>query len=112
MITSADCSVGRVVRHDWENTMQTIALNNGVVMPIVGFGVFQIPDAHECERCVIDAIQVGYKHIDTAASYMNEAAVGSGIKHSEVPREQLFLTTKLWVQDTGYERTQQAIHNS
>ena len=92
--------------------MQTVTLNNGVVMPIAGFGVFQIPDAHECERCIIDAIQVGYRHIDTAASYLNEAAVGNGIKHSDVPREQLFVTTKLWVQDTGYERTQQAIHNS
>ncbi len=92
--------------------MQTVTLNNGVVMPMAGFGVFQIPDAHECERCVIDAIQVGYRHLDTAASYMNEAAVGNGIKHSDVPREQLFVTTKLWVQDTGYERTQKAIHNS
>ena len=92
--------------------MQTVTLNNGVVMPMAGFGVFQIPDAHECERCVIDAIQVGYRHIDTAASYMNEAAVGNGIKHSDVPREQLFVTTKLWVQDTGYEHTQKAIHNS
>jgi 2,5-diketo-D-gluconate reductase A len=81
-------------------------------MPIVGYGVFQIQDADECKRCVIDAIQVGYRLIDTAASYMNEAAVGEGIRQSGVPREQLFVTTKLWVQDTGYERTQQAIDDS
>src|SRR5678815_1901125 len=92
--------------------MQTVTLNNGVVMPIAGYGVFQIPDADECTRCVIDAIQVGYRLIDTAASYMNEAAVGEGIKNSSVPRDQLFVTTKLWVQDTGYDRTQQAIHDS
>jgi len=81
-------------------------------MPLAGYGVFQIPDADECTRCVIDAIQVGYRLIDTAASYMNEAAVGEGIKNSSVPRDQLFVTTKLWVQDTGYDRTQQAIHDS
>lgn len=77
--------------------MQTVTLNNGVVMPSAGFGVFQIPDAHECERCVIDAIKIGYRHIDTAASYMNEGAVGSGIKHSDVPREQLFVGSRHWL---------------
>jgi len=92
--------------------MQTVTLNNGVVMPLAGYGVFQIPNADECTRCVIDAIQVGYRLIDTAASYMNEAAVGEGIKKSSVPRDHLFVTTKLWVQDTGYDRTQQAIHDS
>ena len=81
-------------------------------MPIIGYGVFQIPDAQECKRCVIDAIETGYRLIDTAASYMNEVAVGEGIKECGVPREQLFVTTKLWVQDTGYERTQQAIAES
>lgn len=92
--------------------LPTVALNNGITMPIVGYGVFQIPDAHECKRCVIDAIEVGYRLIDTAASYMNEAAVGEGIKESGVQRDQLFVTTKLWVQDTGYERTQHAIDRS
>ena len=92
--------------------MQTVTLSNGIAMPIVGYGVFQIPDAQECTRCVIDAIETGYRLIDTAASYMNEAAVGEGIKGCGVTREQLFVTTKLWVQDTGYERTQQAIDES
>ncbi|WP_447982566.1 aldo/keto reductase [Achromobacter kerstersii] len=92
--------------------MQQVTLNNGVVMPILGYGVFQIPDPQECERCVIDAIDTGYRLIDTAASYLNEEAVGRGIKNASVPRADLFVTTKLWVQDTGYERTQQAIDKS
>jgi 2,5-diketo-D-gluconate reductase A len=92
--------------------MQTVTLNNGITMPIAGYGVFQITDAQECSRCVIDAIQAGYRLVDTAASYMNEAAVGQGIRRSGVAREQLFVTTKLWVQDTGYERTQKAIDDS
>lgn len=92
--------------------MQHVTLNNGLQMPIAGFGVFQIPDAKECERSVVDAIEVGYRLIDTAASYMNEAAVGQGLGASGVPREQLFVTSKLWVQETGYERTQQAIDKS
>lgn len=92
--------------------MQHVTLNNGLQMPIAGFGVFQIPDAKECARSVVDAIEVGYRLIDTAASYMNEAAVGQGLEASSVPREQLFVTSKLWVQETGYERTQQAIDKS
>lgn len=92
--------------------MKTVTLNNGIVMPIAGYGVFQIPDANECTRCVIDAVEVGYRLIDTAASYMNEAAVGAGIKQSGVSREQLFVTSKLWVQHTGYEKTRQAIDSS
>lgn len=92
--------------------MQHVTLNNGVEMPILGFGVFQIPDAHECERSVIDAIQTGYRLIDTAASYLNEEAVGKGLKTSGVNRAQLFVTTKLWVQEAGYERTQRAIDKS
>ena len=92
--------------------MQTITLNNGVIMPIVGYGVFQIADLAECERAVIDAIQTGYRLIDTAASYMNEEAVGKGIKNSGVPREQLFVTTKLWVQDTGFDHTKRAVEKS
>ncbi|HEX2011759.1 MAG TPA: aldo/keto reductase [Roseateles sp.] len=92
--------------------MQHVTLNNGVQMPILGFGVFQIPDAQECERSVVDAIQTGYRLIDTAASYMNEEAVGMGLKAGGIARDQLFVTSKLWVQDTGYERTQQAIDKS
>lgn len=92
--------------------MKEVILNNGVRMPILGYGVFQIPDPQECERCVIDAIEAGYRLIDTAASYLNEEAVGRGIKTSKVPREQLFVTTKLWVQDAGFERTKQAIDKS
>jgi 2,5-diketo-D-gluconate reductase A len=92
--------------------MQYVTLNNGMTMPILCFGVFQIPDPAECERCVIDAIEAGYRLIDTAASYLNEEAVGKGIKNSGVAREELSITTKLWVQHTGYERTKQAIDNS
>lgn len=92
--------------------MDHVTLNSGLRMPIVGFGVFQIPDANECERSVFDAIEAGYRLIDTAASYMNEEAVGRGLRASGVPREQLFVTTKLWVQDAGYERTLQAIDRS
>jgi len=92
--------------------MQTIKLNNGVEIPILGFGVFQIADLAECERSVVDAIQTGYNHIDTAASYMNEEAVGRGIKQSGVPREKLFITTKLWIQSNGYEGTLKAFERS
>jgi len=92
--------------------MQTVRLNNGIEMPILGFGVFQIPDASECEQSVINAIETGYRLIDTAASYMNEAAVGNAIKNSGIAREELFITTKLWVQDTGYEKTKVAFQKS
>jgi diketogulonate reductase-like aldo/keto reductase len=92
--------------------MQNVTLNNDVEMPILGFGVYQIPDAQECERCVYDAIMTGYRLIDTAASYLNEEAVGRGIKQSGVPREELFITTKLWIQDTGYENTKKAFEKS
>jgi len=81
-------------------------------MPLLGFGVFQVSDLNECERSVYDAIQTGYRLIDTAASYLNEEAVGKAIKRSGVPREQLFITTKLWVQDTGYENTKKAFEKS
>ncbi|WP_336757970.1 aldo/keto reductase [Paenibacillus sp. USHLN196] len=92
--------------------MQKVILNNGVEMPILGFGVFQIPDANECEQSVMDAISAGYRLIDTAASYLNEEAVGRAIRRSGVAREELFVTTKLWVQDTGYERTKLAFEKS
>jgi 2,5-diketo-D-gluconate reductase A len=92
--------------------MQKVILNNGVEMPILGFGVFQVPDPGECETCVIDAIEAGYCLLDTAASYMNESAVGNAIKRSGIARKDLFITTKLWVQDTGYERTKKAFEKS
>ncbi|NHN32842.1 aldo/keto reductase [Paenibacillus agricola] len=92
--------------------MQKVMLNNGVEMPILGFGVFQITDQNECEQSVYDAIIAGYRLIDTAASYLNEEAVGRAIKRSGVAREELFITTKLWVQDTGYERTKKAFEKS
>lgn len=92
--------------------MQKVTLNNGVEMPILGFGVFQMQDENECEQAVYDAIMAGYRLIDTAASYLNEEAVGRAIKRSGVPREELFITTKLWVQDAGYESTKNAFFNS
>ncbi|GGH16642.1 aldo/keto reductase [Paenibacillus segetis] len=92
--------------------MQKVVLNNGVEMPILGFGVYQIQDTNECEQSVYDAIMAGYRLIDTAASYLNEEAVGRAIKRSGVAREELFITTKLWVQDTGYERTKNAFEKS
>ena len=92
--------------------MQTITLNNGVEVPILGFGVYQIADALECEQSVIDAVTNGYRLIDTAASYQNEAAVGRAIKRSGIRREELFITTKLWIQDAGYERTKRAFTKS
>jgi len=92
--------------------MEYVTLNTGHKMPILGYGVFQIPDPKECERCVIDAIQTGYRLIDTAASYLNEEAIGKGLKNCGVKREELFVTTKLWVQDTGYEKTKLAIEKS
>ena len=92
--------------------MQTVKLNNGTEMPILGFGVFQIPDPVECESCVIDAINSGYRLIDTAVSYMNEYAVGNAIKNCGVDRKELFITTKLWVQDHGYENTKKSFQQS
>jgi 2,5-diketo-D-gluconate reductase A len=92
--------------------MQKVILNNGIEMPILGFGVFQVTDQKECEHGVLNALETGYRLIDTAASYMNETAVGKAIKMSGVAREDLFITTKLWVQDTGYEKTKKAFEKS
>lgn len=94
------------------STVPSVTLNNGVEMPLLGFGVFQIADAEVCERSVYDALQVGYRLLDTAAAYGNEAAVGNAIRSAGVAREDLFITTKLWVQDTGYEHTKQAFERS
>jgi diketogulonate reductase-like aldo/keto reductase len=92
--------------------MKHVTLNNGVEMPALGFGVFQMREPEECERSVTDAISVGYRLIDTAASYQNEEAVGRGIKNGGVPREKLFITTKLWVQDASYEGAKRAVEHS
>lgn len=83
--------------------MNTLTLNNGVDIPVLGFGVFQITDPAECERAVLDALDSGYRHIDTAASYQNESQVGNALQRSGLARSELFVTTKLWLQDTSYE---------
>ena len=92
--------------------MEYVTLNNGVKMPLEGFGVFQVLDPAQCEQAVLDAIESGYRLIDTAAAYMNEKAVGEAIKKCGVPREELFITTKLWVQDATYEGAKKAIQTS
>ena len=92
--------------------MQKIKLNNGLEMPVLGFGVFQVTDLEECERSVVDAIDSGYRLIDTAQSYGNEEAVGRAIKKSGVPRAELFITTKLWIQPSGYDGARKAFENS
>ncbi len=94
------------------SVIPSVTLNNGVEMPLLGFGVFQITDAEECERSVYDAIQTGYRLIDTAASYENEEKVGQAIRRSGVAREALFVTTKLWIQDAGYQSTKAAFARS
>lgn len=83
--------------------MQTVTLNNGIEIPILGFGTYQITDAQQAETAVIEAIKAGYRHIDTAQSYMNEEAVGRGIAKSGVAREELFITTKIWVENVSYD---------
>ena len=92
--------------------INTVVLNNGVEMPLKGFGVFQVPDPAQCEQAVLDAISTGYRLIDTAAAYMNEEAVGKAVQKCGVPREELFITTKLWVQDASYDGAKQAIDTS
>lgn len=92
--------------------MEYVTLNNGVRMPILGFGVWQVPDADQCEQAVYDALMAGYRLIDTAAAYVNEEAVGRAVKRSGVPREEIFITTKLWVQDAGYDKTKKAFAKS
>lgn len=92
--------------------MKNILLNNGVEMPILGFGVYQIADQSLCEQCVCDALMAGYRSIDTASAYGNEAAVGRAIRRSGIPREELFVTTKLWISDAGYDRAKKAFSKS
>ncbi len=93
-------------------TVNKVTLNNGIEMPQLGFGVFQIHDPAECERCVLDALAAGYRLIDTAAAYGNEEAVGRAIKQSGLPRDEIFVTTKLWISDAGEERTPAAFERS
>jgi diketogulonate reductase-like aldo/keto reductase len=92
--------------------MQNVTLNNGVEMPILGFGVYQIQNAVQCEQAVKDALADGYRLIDTAAAYMNEEAVGKAVVKSGIPREELFITTKLWIDDAGYEKAKAAFQKS
>lgn len=92
--------------------MEYVTLNNGVKMPILGYGVYQIADQEECERCVLDALSVGYRSIDTAQAYGNEEAVGRAIRKSGVPREELFITTKVWISNAGYEQAKASIDES
>lgn len=92
--------------------MDYVTLNNGVKMPILGYGVYQIPDHAECERCVLDAIDVGYRAIDTAQIYKNEEAVGNAVSKCGVARDELFITTKMWIDKYGYEKAGKSIDNS
>ena len=92
--------------------MEYVTLNNGVQMPLEGYGVFQVTDPAECEKVVLEAIQTGYRLIDTAAAYMNEEGVGRAIKASGVARDELFITSKLWVQDASYEGAKAAIERA
>lgn len=100
------------IKSEEDFAMEFVTLNNGIKMPLEGFGVFQVPDPAVCEKAVLDAIASGYRLIDTAAAYMNEEAVGAAIRKCGVPREELFLTTKLWVQDTSYEGAKKAFQAS
>lgn len=92
--------------------MQQVRLNNGVAMPLLGFGVFQVTNEAECEQCVVDALATGYRLVDTAASYRNEAAVGRGIRRSGLPRDEIFVTTKLWIRKNGHAGTLAAFDRS
>lgn len=92
--------------------MEYVTLNNGVKMPILGYGVYQIADQEECKRCVLDAISVGYRSIDTAQAYGNEEAVGRAVKQCGVPRDELFITTKVWISNAGYEKAKASIEES
>lgn len=91
--------------------MQTFKLNNGVEIPVLGFGVFQIPQ-NQTKKAVLDALAAGYRHIDTAQSYMNEAEVGEALSATEIPREDIFLTTKIWLSNYGYEATTKSVEAS
>lgn len=91
--------------------MEFVTLNNGIKMPILGYGVYQVSN-EECERCVLDAISVGYRSIDTAQAYANEEAVGNAVKKCGVPRDELFITTKVWIANDGYENAKKSLRES
>lgn len=91
--------------------MEYVTLSNGVKMPILGYGVYQV-EKDECERCVLDALSVGYRHIDTAQAYFNEEEVGSAIQKSKIPRDEIFITTKIWVEHYGYEKAKASVIES
>ena len=91
--------------------MEYVTLTNGVKMPQLGYGVYQVSKG-ECERCVLDALKVGYRHIDTAQSYFNEEEVGNAIKKSGISREEIFITTKVWIEHYGYEQTKKSVFES
>lgn len=91
--------------------MEYVTLNNGIKMPVLGYGVYQVSN-EECERCVLDAISVGYRSIDTAQAYGNEEAVGNAIRKCGVPREELFITTKVWISNGGYEKAKESLRES
>lgn len=91
--------------------MEYVTLNNGIKMPVLGYGVYQVK-GEECERCVLDAISVGYRAIDTAQSYGNEEEVGNAVAKCGVPREELFITTKVWISNGGYEKAKASLHES
>lgn len=92
--------------------MKNVILNNGVEMPILGFGVYQVPDYNECKKSILTALETGYRSIDTAQAYGNEKAVGDAIKESGIPREEIFVTTKLWISDYGYDKARAAFEKS
>ena len=92
--------------------MQSRTLYNGIKLPLIGYGTFQIRDAAQCEQCVLDALETGYRLFDTAASYENETAIGKALRSSGLPRKEWFVTTKLWVQDAGYDSTLRAFEAS
>ena len=91
--------------------METVKLNNGIEMPILGYGVYQVTP-EECERCVLDALSVGYRSVDTAQAYFNEEGVGNAISKSGIPRNELFITTKVWISNAGYEKAKASIDES
>ena len=91
--------------------MEYVQLSNGIQMPMLGYGVYQVTK-DECERCVLDALEVGYRSIDTAQSYFNEEEVGNAIQKSGIPREEIFLTTKVWVEHYGYEECKKSVYDS
>jgi len=103
---------GQMPGEEARGIMKNVALNNGMEMPLLGFGVYQITDADECEKSVSEALRRGYRLIDTAAAYNNEEAVGNAIRRSGVARQDLFVTTKLWVSDAGYESAKKAFERS